>query len=610
MFCPECGTDNRPEARFCARCGATLSEQPVAWTPPSPPPSPGVAGGGGVGATQAGGLGQRKLVIGGVVAGVIVLLVICAAAVVFVGIPMLTGKSIFSGLAGGDQILLAFPDRDGDIDLYLLKLGQDQDEGTLLAEEVTWASTDFELLEDERYRGMGGTYGGFVPDSDRLLLWYELDGDVVIQQMRVGDKEPTEVMESGDDLEWGTVVNDFAFIFLEEFRDGEERCYVARPGGETERVAKADSCEISLDGSMIYFSERDEDELTLSMIDINGENETVLLDGVEGADSYRVSGDASHIAYVLVDDDESQLYLVERRTGEEVEVGDEVFRVTRYGFVPGSDVLYYVVKEDEDDDEVQLYTSDSDEPIAEEAVISTQFSPDGRYLAYLVEDEDGEGTLYVHPMRGGEDVEVLDGEDVRFEVFRTAPVRLLILILEDDDGFVLLSANVDGSDLVELLDEDDATWEGLDYLPNDPTLYIRVEDEDGEVSLFVTPVHRDTGFYLLEGWASIELLNRSPDGSQLVFWAREDVGDDPVLYSIAVKDGAEPVELDDDGEGFRNAVFTSNGRFIIYTADTDGDPDDVEVRRVRADGEEKYEVLYEEARLIDVRWDDIDPFDR
>jgi len=559
-----------------------------------------VAGGGGVGATQAGGLGQRKLVVGGVVAGVIVLLVICAVVAVFVGIPMLTG---------GDQILLAFPDRDGEVELYLLKLGQDQDEGTLLAEEVTWASTDFELLEDERYRRMGGTYGGFVPDSDRLLLWYELDGDVVIQQMRVEDKEPTEVMESGDDLEWGTVVNDFAFIFLEEFRDGGERCYVARPGGEAERVAKADSCEISLDGSMIYFSKRDGDELTLSMIDINGENETILLDGVEGADSYRVSGDASHIAYVLVDDDESQLYLVERRSGEEVEVGDEVFRVSRYGFVPGGDIPYYVVRENEDDDEVQLYTSDSDEPIVEEVVISTQFSPDGRYMAYLVEDEDGEGTVYVHPMRGGEDVEVLDGEDVRFEVFRTAPVRLLILILEDDK-FTLYSADVDGSDLVELLDGDDATWKGLDYLPNDPTLYIYEEDEDGEVSLFVTPVHRDTGFYLLEGWASMGLLNRSPNGSQLVFWARENVGDDPVLYSIDVKDGANPVELDDDADDFRNAVFTSNGRFIIYTADTGDDPDDVEVRRVRADGEEEYEVLYEEARLIDVRWDDIDPFSR
>ncbi len=31
MICPECGTDNRPGARFCARCGAPLAAETVAW---------------------------------------------------------------------------------------------------------------------------------------------------------------------------------------------------------------------------------------------------------------------------------------------------------------------------------------------------------------------------------------------------------------------------------------------------------------------------------------------------------------------------------------------------------------------------------------------------
>lgn len=47
MICPNCGTDNRPGARFCAKCGAPLVAETVAWTPPSgepgfaaPPPPP------------------------------------------------------------------------------------------------------------------------------------------------------------------------------------------------------------------------------------------------------------------------------------------------------------------------------------------------------------------------------------------------------------------------------------------------------------------------------------------------------------------------------------------------------------------------------------------
>lgn len=48
MICPNCGTENRPGARFCAKCGASLVAETVAWTPPpvespsfpSPPPAP------------------------------------------------------------------------------------------------------------------------------------------------------------------------------------------------------------------------------------------------------------------------------------------------------------------------------------------------------------------------------------------------------------------------------------------------------------------------------------------------------------------------------------------------------------------------------------------
>lgn len=47
MICPECGTDNRPGARFCARCGAPLPAESADWTPPpaapayaAPPPPP------------------------------------------------------------------------------------------------------------------------------------------------------------------------------------------------------------------------------------------------------------------------------------------------------------------------------------------------------------------------------------------------------------------------------------------------------------------------------------------------------------------------------------------------------------------------------------------
>ncbi len=38
MLCPNCGTENRPGARFCAKCGATLVHETVAWPSPTPYP--------------------------------------------------------------------------------------------------------------------------------------------------------------------------------------------------------------------------------------------------------------------------------------------------------------------------------------------------------------------------------------------------------------------------------------------------------------------------------------------------------------------------------------------------------------------------------------------
>ncbi|MBE9508998.1 MAG: hypothetical protein IMY86_13235, partial [Chloroflexi bacterium] len=515
---------------------------------------------------------------------------------------------IIPRLTGGDRVLLAFPSRGGDVELYLLKLGQDERDGILLAEDVEWVSTTLWLLEDGQYRLWGDGFGGFVPNTNHVLLWYEEEGDTVMQQIRIGDREPTEVIELSEGLHSGKVVNDFEFIFLEESRDGGERCYVARPGSEAERVAKADECDISRDGSIVYFSEEKRGETTVSVVGVNGKNEQVVLDEVEGVESYQFSADASHVAYVQEDDGEARLYLVERRSGEKIEISDQVYRVNSYGFAPGSDVLYYVVREDSDDEEVQLYTSDGDRPIAEEMTISARFSQDGRYLAYAVEDYDGDETLYVHPMMGGDDVEVADGDDIDFGFLSTAPSRLVVLVTEEDGEFTLSSANLDGGDVIELLKEDDGAVGSIQYVPGEPTLYVGMEDEDGEEMLFVTPVDKATGFRLLEGWASIELLNRSAGGRQLAFAALEDSGDDPVLYSIAVEDGADPIELDDDGEDFYRAVFSANGQFVLYSARTGSDFDELEVRRVRADGKERFETLYEEAGLVDVCWDDMDPF--
>jgi Tol biopolymer transport system component len=542
--------------------------------------------------------GKKRPVLFVAIGGVFVLLVIIIVAAVFL-LPRISPK--------GEQVMLGFPNRSGEADLYLLKLGQEEDKGVLIAEDASPASQVwFFFYEEEEYKGqVGGQYGGFIPNSNRVLYWYQdEDGEAVVHEITVGGREPSEIMTTDALPLQGSVFGNSDIMFLQETRDSQERCYAARSGQEAERLAKGDQCWVSADGSTAYFEKLDDGEITLSTIGIDGKNETVVLDEVEDVKSTRTSGDASHIAYLQQTDDGQQLYLIERRSGVVTEVSAELFSIPKYVFVPGGDTLFYIAENDEG--MLELYTSGSATPIAEGVTLGATAGPEGQHLVYMVGDEDGEMTLYVHPMKGGDDVQVLTGDNLEYSIIRS-PARILIREIEDYE-VTLHSADMSGSSGVELFNEDDITLSNIYYVLDGKTLYLLIREEDGTNTLYVTPMDEADGFRLLDEWHQIGLLNLSSDGRQLVFWGQEDRGDDPVLYSIAVEDGADPIELDDDNEGFRNAVFTANGKEIVYTAETGSNPDDVDVCQVPANGSDKFQVLYEEAFLADVYWTELYPF--
>lgn len=592
--------------------------------------------------------GRRGLTCA-VVAVVLFLVLACLAAVGVYAAPYWTGEPLLPFLPTppplsflatptptpipvpvGSEMMLALPSRRGGADLYLAYPGQNpEEEGLLLAEDAQagGAYAIFTLVEGGRPSNLiggcpaseavvmempdGGTdplsvydYGGFVPGSDRLLLWYKLDDEFVLQQMRIGDEEPVEILESGS--VWrlsGSAFNDPELVFVTEgLLGGEDRCYVARPGEEGDRVAQAGECAISLDGATIVSVDWGP-FATISLADIDGENEEVVLEEFEGLVSYKISEDASHLAAVQTLDGESRLYMVER-DGEMDEVSGPVFRLVDYGFAPGGDTLFYITEEVERNQGVlRLYVTGESDPVAEGLVLSAAFTPDGQSLVYLVEEE-GDGALVVHPLDGGRDVEVVSGRGIGYAVVDTAPPRILALAMAGGEA-ELHSASLDGGDVVEL-------WSGdaiarIDYVPDEPLLYVHV-NALGAISLFVTPVDEAAGSVLVEEWSMVRLLNRSPQGDRVVLSGQEDFGDTPVLYSVAVEEGADLEELDDDSERFLNAVFAGDEQSVFYTAITGPAADDREVRQVQADGGEDYEVLFEEAFLIDARWGDVDPF--
>jgi hypothetical protein len=224
-------------------------------------------------------------------------------------------------------------------------------------------------------------------------------------------------------------------------------------------------------------------------------------------------------------------------------------------------------------------------------------SEDGKYAVFLTENED-EMAAFVYSVKDLAVTEVVTEDVVSMKGF-VAEDRFLLTTQKGDD-VALLSVSSDGSEVVELLDTNDYDIFSVYHNVAAKQLLLQLRDQDGADSLFVTSWNEGNGYYLLEEWFAITLLNASDES--LIFAGREDARDDVALFSIPWEADAAEIELDDDNVfAYRNVFFAKNGRSIYYTA-LDNGLDDTEIRLVPIDGSESPEGLYRDFLLLDVSW--------
>jgi len=546
---------------------------------------------------------RRKKAIWTIVWVVLGLLVACGVTAFFVGRPYVIGSKALPvpPLVAGDRVVIGFASRGGD-DLYLLKTGQDKSEGVVLAEDVQPANVSFVSVKDTHVEPFG-RYGGFVPGLNWLLLWYGDGERTVIEQMRVGDEAPTSVLASKGDQVSGGVFLSRQEVFLSESREGRSRCYVAHPGGSASRIARADQCTPSLDGSTVLLQEVYTDETMLSAVRIKGDKETILLDDVAGVLSFQSTVDGTAIAYAQEGPKGQQLFRVDRKTGEVLAVSDVVPQVVDYGFAPGSDVLFYVVQ----DGDMQLYLSTGAREIASGEEISARFTPDGQYLAFQVTAGGAESiSVLALSEEASTQVVIEDSGLLAFEVVPTDPPQLLIASMEEEVVKVH-TAGLDGTNLQTVFEGRGMTLQEVLYVEGEAPLYVVAGTEGGGVSLYRAGDAESAPVLLLDDWATLQVVSRSLRGGQLAVIGQPQSADPPALYSIAVEAGASPVLLDAEHPSFGPVVFTGNAKSLLYTAYVGNGADEMDVCQVPVEGG-AVEVLYEKAFLVDVRWDSLVPF--
>jgi dipeptidyl aminopeptidase/acylaminoacyl peptidase len=629
MICPYCNGDNIDTYKFCRHCGAKRPETPATYVlpqaapppagPAAPPPSPAAP-------TlytpppavppytppvtpapytppldaqpiQAEKKGRPTLLVGAIAVVVVVCLAAASYAVFGIWKPF---KST--------QMLVGFTNTSNQVDLYLLKIDEKEKDKDPFVDQIEEDSAYFFARTNNNpvYKLSKPTfnYGSFVPGSNNVLVWYK-DGDkTYIKQIKVSADTPDDLINASNATMSGFVANNKTLNIAESLSDS-SRCYFAEPGKEAERLGKGNACLFSIDGSTVVIADGTTDSRTLSAIDVGKDKTYDIFDEEPGMQDAVISAEGSKIAYIQQQNDNSRVTLIEKKNGDTLNESDDFPRYVGMSFAPAGTNFFYILGNQ--DDEMELYVMNSkDNTLVKTAkYIGAQFSPKGDQLIYITGDADGARTLYIHHMSGGDDEEIANNDSLAYDVLYSP--ELILYTQKDGKDLVVSSTDIKGKNSVELYRQEDMELQSLQYVPGQKQVYLLLRDTDGKTTLYVTPVDKKSGFNLIDAWAEINLMSLSSDNKTLAFTGRESASDDRYLFSVNVKDGADIVELDSDAVDIRNAAFTGNNSEIIYTAATGSNPDEVEVRRIKASGGD-YETLYGGAFLVDVQWMEISPF--
>lgn len=500
---------------------------------------------------------------------------------------LVTAVLTLAACSGGDQMLLAEFNRDGEAELFLAEVG---------AEEAEWQS----LAKDvQRTFVFPGEFATFVPDTNRILLWYIDGNDIRIEQMEIGDDAPTELLEADeDDRLFANFETDPFNVYITETANFDSyRCYVSQDGAEADRLARGNLCFANENG-VVQLDMDPDDGTTVTLISLDDEKTVVLEDIQDVGARVRYNEALTQFVYLEADRNDAQLFLIEPGDEEGQSFGEEFAVIDTFGFLGDGQTVYVTGKLDEDDDELSLFINATGEALIEADDITwLGQSEDGEFAIFLAESGD-EMAAFVYSINDGTVTELLEEESIALQGFPTEDYFLLKTENGDEDA--LYSVSRDGREVIELLATDayDILFSYMNQAADQ--LLVQLMDEDSNDSVYVTSLSEANGYFLVEDWASLTILNASED--QFVFWGREDDGDDVALYSIPWAEDASEVELDDNADfGYRGAFFTEDGRFLYYTA-IDNGLDDTEVRRVPVDSSERPEDLYRDMILLDVNW--------
>jgi hypothetical protein len=621
MICPNCGGENREDYKFCGHCGAPRPATPVvqgtvivpeAPTFPAPPPPaiPQPRAEARMPYTPDPGVAAPKRKSRGLITCLIIFLVLgCLAVAALVAVALLKPEWLpfdIPFLSRNNSLIIGFPNRDGETDLYLLRQGQTIDQGILLAENALATSVNFYYQENNTIRTLADymyPFGAFVPRQNYLLYWYmNDDGQIILGRMMVNQEKPSVIYEENAVSMLGVILPNMQDLFLEEIEE-EHRCYLSIAGGSANDILRGSYCDLTYDLSTAFAVDQKDAETTVELFTLADNAAFTPLDDQENVGEVRFSGDGLRLSYVDTTEIPHVVYL-DSQDGSTLVTGPDAYAVVQQGFAWRGHIGYFISENDDGNLELYLLSDAGTTLVRTDLSIGAGLSLDGARLVYTAGPIDGEQTLYVRDVASGTDTEVVSGNNLQFTILD--PLSSIIITSENDDQLMVYSANLEGSGLVSLFEGDNFFLSELVYVPGQPYIFLVLDGEDG-LSLLATRPDLEDEYMVVEDWNVVDLLDLSGDGNQLLYIGAEEPDDDIALY-LANLDTKDSITLDDDAEDIGNGLFSARDDTVLYTAITGDNPDDAEVRSLRLGRSDPSMVLYSDAVLVAAQWDTLAPF--
>jgi hypothetical protein len=230
-------------------------------------------------------------------------------------------------------------------------------------------------------------------------------------------------------------------------------------------------------------------------------------------------------------------------------------------------------------------------------------------VAYAVSQDRLSQTAYLYDLQAKTEVEITSGKNLSFD-FIENPQRLLVR-----DNVVnevsLYSSDLKGESVIELFNNTGYALSTIYQALDQNRLFI-LTTRGANMQLYTTSMDKADGFFLVEDFKTITPLNVSKDGKVLVFTGSEtattlSTAKRPLYKIEVVKDGKLDT-LEDGGTGYANAVFTPDGKSLLYTMKTGTDRMDSVVRSIEMKEGAEPQELYDQAIIQDVRWGRLYPW--